>query len=150
MFLIIVGETRTGKSLFAEHALGFKSPYTNEGGFHLGGFSHEVNDAIILSDVPNIAEHMLKYKAVFQSNDKTTVVGESNTNMYAITVNTHRTPIVVTMNKEADWEKVKNEAWITGNSYVIDCGSTAMYDGTAGVATEDETNRAAAWSQASQ
>jgi hypothetical protein len=150
MFLIIVGETRTGKSLFAEHALGFKSPYTNEGGFHLGGFSHEVNDAIILSDVPNIAEHMLKYKAVFQSNDKTTVVGESNTNMYAITVNTHRTPIVVTMNKEADWDKVKDEAWITGNSYVIDCGSSPMYDGAAGVATEDETNRAAAWSKASQ
>ena len=33
-------------------------------------------------------------------------VGESNTNMYAVAVNTHRIPIVVTLNKEAEWDKV--------------------------------------------
>ena len=41
-----------------------------------------------------------------EANNNTTYVGESNTNMYAVAVNTYRVPIVVTLNKEAEWDKV--------------------------------------------
>jgi hypothetical protein len=149
LFLVIVGATKTGKSQFAEHALGFRSPYVNEGSFYLQGFDKDNNDAIILSDVPGITSFVLQYKAVFQSNDNVTMVGGSSTNMYAISVNTHQTPIVITMNKEEDWEKMKNEAWITGNSYVIDCGDTPMFVGN-NIMTEEEERRAEGWRDASQ
>ena len=63
-------------------------------------------DAIIFGDVPDITDKIVRYKALFQANNKTTFVGESNTNMYAVAVNTHRIPIVITLNKEAEWDKV--------------------------------------------
>ena len=84
---------------------------------------------------------MLKYKAVFQSNDKTTTVGESATNMYSIKVNTHKTPIVITMNKEADWDAMKGEDWIRKNSLIIDCGDRPMYQ-SAGDESETEESQA--------
>ena len=105
-FLIIVGDSRTGKSQFAEHALGFKSPFVCEGGFVLNAYDSVGYDAIIFGDVPDITDKIVRYKALFQANNKTTFVGESNTNMYAVAVNTHRIPIVITLNKEAEWDKV--------------------------------------------
>ena len=54
-FLIIVGDSRTGKSLFAEHALGFKSPFVCEGGFVLNAYDSVGYDAIIFGDVPTSA-----------------------------------------------------------------------------------------------
>ena len=80
----------------------------NEGGFNLGTFRREQNDAIILSDVPGISKIILKYKAVFQSNDHVTTIGESATNWAAVKINTHKTPIVITMNKEEDWVAIQS------------------------------------------
>ena len=99
---MIAGDSKTGKSVFAEHGLGFRNPYMNEGGFYLNDFRYGEHDAIIFRDVPSITKFVLKYKAVFQSNDKTTTVGESATNMYSLKINTYKTPIVITMNKGAD------------------------------------------------
>ena len=105
-FLIVVGGSRTDKSQFVEHGLGFKSPYVREGGFVLNSYDSVGYDANIFSDVPDITDKITRYKALFQSNNNTTFVGESNTNMYAVAVNTYRVPIVVTLNKEAEWNKV--------------------------------------------
>ena len=113
-------------------------PYINEGGFYLNDFRYGEHDAIIFSDVPSIAKFVLKYKAVFQSNDKTTTVGESATNMYSLKINTYKTPIVITMNKEADWDAMKAEPWVRENCMVIDCGSRPMYKAAAGTGVSDE------------
>ena len=43
------------------------------------------------------------------------------------TCHTYKTPIVITMNKEADWDAMKGEDWIRENSLIIDCGDRPMY-----------------------
>ena len=77
--------------------------------------------------MPDICKIILKYKAVFQSNDHVTTIGESATNWAAVKINTHKTPIVVTMNKERDWTAIQDSSWIRANSHLIDCGDKAMF-----------------------
>ena len=152
-FLIIVGRSRTGKSQFALNALGFTSPFVCEGGFCLTDYDHRRHDAIILNDVADIGMTILRYKALFQSNRINTVVGESTTNMYARAVDTYKQPIVITMNKEEDWDFVRAEPWIRANSFVIDCDDQPMYntalalDQLSDAQREAEASRASLWNR---
>ena len=97
----------------------------------MNGYDSSVHDACIFSDNPGIADFILRYKAVFQANNRLTTVGESATNIYALSVNTHMKPIIVTMNKEDDYDKIRSEdsyRWIRENSFLLDCGSDKLYD----------------------
>ena len=59
--------------------------------------------------------------------------------MYSLKINTYKTPIVITMNKEADWDAMKAEPWVRENCMVIDCGSRPMYKAaTGGTEVSDE------------
>ena len=79
-------------------------PYVCEGGFEMSDFLANMHDAIVFNDVARIGHIILKYKALFQGTSIPTTVAESTTNMHSYKVNTHKKLIIITMNKEEDWE----------------------------------------------
>jgi hypothetical protein len=97
-FLIIIGDSRTGKSQFALQGLQFRMPYVCEGGFDMAGFRANLHDAIVFNDVAIIGHIILKYKALFQGTSIPTTVAESTTSMHSYKVTII---ITITMNRSS-------------------------------------------------
>ena len=100
---MVVGPSKTGKSQFAvgmikrhgTHFIVFK------------GFDCTKHGGIVLNYICDmIALYIIKYRKLFQANQFDTNLGESTTSMCAYSVNTYRTPIIITMNLEEDWETI--------------------------------------------
>ena len=123
-FLVIAGDSRTGKSVFAQ-AL-FKNPFVMNSGFNFANFQPGVHDGIVLNDIRDIATKVSEYRCLFQSAG-TSTLGDSRTNCYAIQVDTTRTPICVTINKESQFEILKKLEWVRQNSFLIDCADRKMH-----------------------
>ena len=67
----------------------------------------------------------MDYRTLFQSAG-TSTLGESRTNCYAIDVDTLRRPIVVTLNREGQYETLKKLDWVQQNALLIDCQDRKM------------------------
>jgi hypothetical protein len=142
-FLVIVGESRTGKSLYAQYNLGFKNPYVQNSGWDWSNYDPEKHDAIILNDVHDIATRVREYRTLFQSGEHDTTVGDSRTNCYSQRVSTNRKPIVVTMNRDGEaFTNLARASWVQANAIVLDCGDTKMFEEDPDI-TEEELARQA-------
>ena len=123
--LCIAGDSRIGKSVFAQNLL--KNPYIMNSGWNFANYDPRLHDGIVCNDVRDIASKIMDYRTLFQSAG-TSTLGESRTNCYSIdVVNTLRRPIVVTLNKEGQFEILKKLDWVRQNAYIIDCEDRKMY-----------------------
>jgi hypothetical protein len=43
-------------------------------------------------------------------------------------VNTLKRPIIITMNREGQWDVLKNMPWVKENAKIMDCGADKMYE----------------------
>lgn len=127
-FLVIVGESRTGKSLYAQHNMGFENPYIQNSGWDWSHYDPKKHDAIILNDIHDIATKVHEYRTLFQSGEYDTTIGDSRTNCYAQRVSTNKKPIVVTMNRGEGFDNLCKAHWVQANAILIDCGETQMYE----------------------
>ena len=104
-FLVIVGESRTGKTVFAENM--YDNPFIMNSGWNFGTYDANVHDCIVCNDIHDIATKVREYRTLFQSSG-TTALGESRTNCYQKDVNTLKRLIIITMNREGQWKLLKN------------------------------------------
>ena len=104
--LVIAAPPRCGKTVFAEHALGFKNALVVTGGFDLRAFDRDVHDAVIFDDVCGIVDIVLKYRSLFQSRAVAVNLSESETNCYSYTVNMHAIPLIIVMNLDSEWTQL--------------------------------------------
>jgi len=148
--LVIAGPPRCGKTVFAEHALGFKHPLVVTLGFDLTSFDRDVHDAIIFDDVCGIVDTILKYRSLFQSRDVEVNLSESATNMYSFKVNLHRIPLIVVMNLDTEWNQLLSDegSWIRGVAELMKVDKPMSEGAHSELDSQDEHARAAAWEQA--
>jgi hypothetical protein len=123
-FLVIAGDSRMGKRVFAQHM--FQNPFIMNSGWNFAKCDASVHDAIVCNDVRDIASNILGYRTLFQSSG-TSTLGESRTNCYSFDVNTLRHPIIVTMNREGQYEPLKKLNWVKQNALIIDCAEKKIY-----------------------
>ena len=145
-FLVIAGPSMAGKSMFAQFALGFKRPYICASDFDMRQFKHNYHDVIILNDTPNLVAIITRYKEFFQCNNTLTNLCGSNTNMYAFQTSTYKTPIIVTTNLDAEFNKLKNCPWIVANSHIL-IANDPLFEG-ADEENPAENSRRMAWANA--
>jgi hypothetical protein len=136
-FLVIVGESRTGKSFYAEKNLGFKNPYVMNSGFDFSTYNADTHDAIILNDIHDVALKIQRYRTLFQSGEHDTTVGDSATNCYAQHISSKKKPIVVTLNYGPVWDSLNSLRWVQSNAKLMDVSDTALYE----KAEEDEDTK---------
>ena len=123
-FLVIAGDSRTGKSVFAQNL--FKNPFVMNAGFNFAKYNPQEHDGIVCNDIRDIATKVSEYRTLFQSAGQTTL-GESRTNCYSIEIGTLRRPIVVTLNREGQYKILKKLDWVRQNTLLIDCEDRKMY-----------------------
>jgi hypothetical protein len=104
--------------------------------FDWRGYDPEKHDSIIINDCHDIATRIKDYRALFQSGPEDSTISDSRTMMYAQRVNTHRKPIVITLNKDGQWSLLIANEWVAHNAMLMDCGDEKMYT-EPDVTTED-------------
>lgn len=91
-------------------------------------YDDKKNDAIILSDIKDVAAIILHYREMFQCNRSPTTLGGSQCNQHSFQVNTFRKPIVVTTNLDHEYEAIMDSEWIKANMFLV-LATEQMYVG---------------------
>ena len=111
--------------MFAENL--YKNPFVTNSGWNFAKYDANVHDCIVCNDIHDIATKVREYRTLFQSSG-TTALGESRTSCYMKDVNTFRRPIIITMNREGQWDVLKNMPWVKENAKILDCGADKLYE----------------------
>ena len=124
--LVLVADSASGKSSFAESL--FDAPYvlTVEGAEHLDlrGFDYDKNDGIVLDNV-NSWSQLLRWRAVLQSRNAKSRGGQSATNLYSYVQYLYGVAVVATIDLDApdaflaDARDQRRSNWLCRNCVVV-------------------------------
>ena len=82
-------------------------------------YDDKKNDAIILSDIKDVAAIILHYREMFQCSRSPTTLGGSQCKQHSFQVNTFRNPIVITTNLDHEYEAIMDSKWIKANMFLV-------------------------------
>lgn len=113
-FLVIVGESMTGKSKYAQHL--FKKPFEHTNAISWTGYDDEIHDGVIFHDVHNVFRYILNNRDLFQASNRMSKVNTSAANAMAFDIYLYRKPIVVVCN----WDGFEiQDGWIRDNCHLL-------------------------------
>ena len=68
--------------------------------------------------------------------------------MYSLSVNTHMKPIIITMNKDEEYQNIISNddyKWIKDNAFLLDCNDDKMFHDEDEPVSQHDADRAASW-----
>ena len=134
--LVLVADSASGKSNYAEHLFSNALVLTVEDAKHLDlkDLDVEIHDGLVLDNV-NSWQQLLSWRAVLQARNAKSRGGQSATNVYSYPQYLYGVPIVATIDLDApdayvaDAASPKRSKWLLKNAVFVRLGSgEAFYD----------------------